>query len=292
MAIGTTAALIAAGVGAAASIGGAALQSRAAGKAADAQAAAVGQGVNVTRQNFLDAMDLIEPQIRMGDRARNALAYELGIGERPFFSPADLEDPAAPDPALSVVTVPGGIQYETYSDRDNDLQRPIGFDVDKYAVGDQTFLTKEAADNHLAKLLAERDAAKAATPDGFAYKGFEATPGYSFQLAEGQKAIERSAAARGLSLSGATMKANQRYGQGLANQEYGNYLNRLASVAGAGQTATGQAFAGYQNNSNALSQLYGAQGNAAASSYIGQANAWNSGIGNAMGFLGNFMGSA
>lgn len=291
MAIGTAAA-IAAGIGAVASVAGGALQARAADKAADAQAAAVGAGVNVTRQNFLDAMNLIEPQIRYGDRARAALAYETGIGERPFFRPSDLEDPQAPDPALSVVTIPGGIQYETYNDRDNDLQRPVGFDVEKFAVGDQTFLTREAADAHLQKLLAEREAAKAATEGGFAYQGFKETPGYQFQLSEGQKAIDRSAAARGMALSGSAIKAHQRFSQGLANQTYGEYLNRLQALSGAGQTATGQAFAGYQNNSNTLASLYGAQGNAAASSYIGQANAWNGGIGNALGFLGNFMGSA
>lgn len=290
MAIGTAAA-IAAGIGAVASVAGGALQARAAGKAADAQAAAVGQGVNVTRQNFLDAMNLIEPQIKYGDRARRALAYETGIGERPFFTPDDLKDPVE-DPALSVVTVPGGPQYDVAYDRDNEVNKLVGFDVEKFAVGDQTFLTREAADAHLQKLLAEREAAKAATEGGFAYQGFKETPGYQFQLAEGQKAIDRSAAARGMALSGSAIKAHQRFSQGLANQTYGEYLNRLQALSGAGQTATGQAFAGYQNNSNTLASLYGAQGNAAASSYIGQANAWNQGIGNALGFLGNFMGSA
>lgn len=281
--------MVAAAIGAVAAIAGAALSANAAKKAGDKQAAAVGAGIDVTRQNFLDAMGLIEPQIRMGDRARDALAYELGIGERPFFSPSDLEAPVE-DPALSVVTVPGGPRYVEGNDRDNIISVLSGFDVDKFAVGDQTFLTREAADNHLAKLLAEREAMKANEPGSFAYQGFKATPGYEFQLAEGKKAIERSAAARGMALSGNTLKDLTRFRMGTANQEYGNYLNRLAAMSGAGQTATGQAFAGYQNNSNALANLYGAQGNAAASSYIGQANAWNSGIGNAAGFLGNYMG--
>lgn len=45
-------------------------------------------------------------------------------------------------------------------------------------------------------------------------------PGYAFRLAEGQKALERSAAARGGLLSGATLRGTQRFGQELASQEY------------------------------------------------------------------------
>jgi len=55
---------------------------------------------------------------------------------------------------------------------------------------------------------------------------FEESPGYQFRLAEGQKAIERSAAARGGALSGAAMKAGMRYGQDFATNDYDNFLRR------------------------------------------------------------------
>lgn len=51
-------------------------------------------------------------------------------------------------------------------------------------------------------------------------------PGYAFRLAEGQKALERSAAARGGLLSGRTLKGTQRYGQELASQEFANAYER------------------------------------------------------------------
>jgi len=51
-------------------------------------------------------------------------------------------------------------------------------------------------------------------------------PPCQFRLAEGQKAIERSAAARGILNSGSTRKALERYGQGMASQEYRNAYNR------------------------------------------------------------------
>lgn len=85
---------------------------------------------------------------------------------------------------------------------------------------------------------------------------FQADPGYAFRLAEGQKALERSAAARGGLISGGALKAATGYGQEMGSQEFArareralsNYgtnvarsdtgYNRLAGLAGVGQTAT------------------------------------------------------
>jgi hypothetical protein len=72
---------------------------------------------------------------------------------------------------------------------------------------------------------------------------FKTSPGYQFRVSEGQKALERSAAARGNVLSGAQLKALTRFGQQTASQEYQNYLNQLALMQqqglGAAQTAVG-----------------------------------------------------
>lgn len=68
---------------------------------------------------------------------------------------------------------------------------------------------------------------------------FYTSPDYGFRLSEGQKAIDRSAASRGMLLSGAQVKASNRFGQETASGEYGNYVNRLLAAAGMGQTATG-----------------------------------------------------
>jgi len=128
-------------------------------------------------------------------------------------------------------------------------------------------------------------------------------PGYQFRMQEGQKALERSASARGTLNTGGTMKAAQAYGQGLASQEYGNVynraigeyqqaynifennqagrFNRLASLAGMGQTAAGQLnSAAGAYGANAGNLMMG-QGNALAAGQVGAANAWNEGLGNA-----------
>jgi hypothetical protein len=56
-------------------------------------------------------------------------------------------------------------------------------------------------------------------------------PGYGFRFAEGMKGLERSAAARGGLLSGATLKGITRYGQDMGSQEYQNAFNRYLRPA-------------------------------------------------------------
>jgi hypothetical protein len=60
----------------------------------------------------------------------------------------------------------------------------------------------------------------------FGMSDFQADPGYAFRLGEGQKALERSAAARGGLISGGALKAATRYGQDMGSQEYQNAFNR------------------------------------------------------------------
>jgi len=66
---------------------------------------------------------------------------------------------------------------------------------------------------------------------------FLQSPGYQFRLSEGMRSIEKSQAARGNLLSGGAMKELGSFSQGLASDEYGNYLNSLFQTAGMGQQA-------------------------------------------------------
>lgn len=58
------------------------------------------------------------------------------------------------------------------------------------------------------------------------------TNAYRFRFNQGQQALERSAAARGMLNSGNTLAALADYGQGAASQEYGDEFNRLSSAVG------------------------------------------------------------
>lgn len=96
---------------------------------------------------------------------------------------------------------------------------------------------------------------------------FKASPGYNFMRQEAQTAVDRSAAARGMTMSGATIKASQGRAADLASLDYNNFMNRLAASSGVGQTATSQTAAlGANAASNAGNALMAA-GNARASGY-------------------------
>jgi hypothetical protein len=103
-------------------------------------------------------------------------------------------------------------------------------------------------------------------------------PSYQFRLGEGMKALERQAAARGGLISGGALKAAQRYGQDYASQEFGNAYNRLAAMAGIGQTATGAMGNAAGNFGANAGQNYMGAANARASGYVGGANAITGGL--------------
>lgn len=58
------------------------------------------------------------------------------------------------------------------------------------------------------------------------------TNAYKFRFNQGQQALERSAASKGMLNSGNTLAALADYGQGAASQEYGNEFNRLSGAVG------------------------------------------------------------
>jgi len=70
---------------------------------------------------------------------------------------------------------------------------------------------------------------------------FKASPGYQYAVNQAMQGARRTASASGLGGSGAEQAELQRRAEGLASQEYGQYQNRLSSLAGSGQQAAGQA---------------------------------------------------
>jgi hypothetical protein len=105
-------------------------------------------------------------------------------------------------------------------------------------------------------------------------------PGFQFRMAEGQRALERSAAARGGLNSGATLRSLTRYSQGVASDEFANRFNRLAGIAGMGQGAAQNLGAAGGQYANSAGSLYGAMGNARAAGSMGMANAISGGAQN------------
>ena len=66
---------------------------------------------------------------------------------------------------------------------------------------------------------------------------FQSSPGYQYQVQQGLRGVDASAASQGILRSGATIKAEETLGSNLANQDFGNYWNRLQQLSGNGLTA-------------------------------------------------------
>jgi len=127
----------------------------------------------------------------------------------------------------------------------------------------------------------------------FTMSDFQNDPGYNFDLQQGSQAIQRAAAATGGLQSGGTLKSLSDYAQGQASNEYENaynrfmnnqntQFNRLASIAGIGQTANGQIGQAGMNMANQVGANITGAGNASAAAQIAQGNTW----GNALSSLG------
>lgn len=97
-------------------------------------------------------------------------------------------------------------------------------------------------------------------------QGFQESPGYQYVLDQALRGANRGANAQGLYGSGARANALTRTAAGLASQEYGNWYNRLAALAGIGQTATQAALP-------AITQGIQGQGSAAGAATAGAGQA-------------------
>jgi hypothetical protein len=114
-------------------------------------------------------------------------------------------------------------------------------------------------------------------PEGSAraVAAFQNDPGYNFAMGQGNNAVLANAARTGSLASGNTNIDLTKFAQGLANQQYGNYVNRLQPFLGAGQTAAGGVAGVNMGQGNALAGLDTGLGNAlyGADTSIGKAQA-------------------
>lgn len=117
----------------------------------------------------------------------------------------------------------------------------------------------------------------------------EMDPGYGFRLGEGMKALERMQAARGNMLSGGAMKAGQRYAQDYASGEYGNAYNRLANIAGLGQTTGTQLGTAAQQFGTNASGVMGQEANALAAGRVGRGSAYAGGVQGGLNAYSNYL---
>lgn len=290
--------------------------------AANTQAASADRATQLQKQMFDKQVELQAPFREAGLSANNRLAYLLGLSPDGFgggsgsgmgamtrsLTAADLVDESggdwrpnadlyAADPGYKAAWDNFMSQHAAKYGVNPNIARGSGLDFTEgalasgaYGAFDLTRYNQSVAERAAAsKTNAQNDPAFGSLMRRFSMADFEADPGYAFRMKEGLSAVESGAAASGGLLSGAAQKALQKYGQGLASQEYGNaynrftadqtnQYNRLAGLVNTGQGATNQT----SNAAAAFGQQAGANaigaGNAIASGQIGQANALVGGI--------------
>lgn len=104
----------------------------------------------------------------------------------------------------------------------------------------------------------------------------QATPGYNWALQQGVNALDRSAASRGLALSGPQRNAVQTYGQNFAlANAWQPYLQGLQSLSGQGLSAGGMSGNWAMQAGQQIGQDYMSAANAQAQAMIQEQNAKN-----------------
>lgn len=140
-------------------------------------------------------------------------------------------------------------------------------------------------------------------PEAFAYSPnkYVASAGYQSSLEEGLRGVRNRFAAGGGTLSGAALKATEEYGRRKALQDQREFdatdyaraldaynsrvaqsntgYNRLAAMAGLGQTAGTQIGTAGQNYATNAGNLMGQAGQATAAGQLGMGNTYNSMLG-------------
>jgi hypothetical protein len=99
------------------------------------------------------------------------------------------------------------------------------------------------------------------------------TPGFQFQTEQGTRALNASRSAGGTS-GGTLIKDFARFNQGTAASFYQDYANRLANLAGTGQTAANQAGNQAIATGRGVGNTLMTAGGARASGILGQGNAF------------------
>lgn len=106
-------------------------------------------------------------------------------------------------------------------------------------------------------------------------------PGYQFGMQQGQQALDRKASAMGGRVSGAALKSAARFGTNYASTGYGaayqrrqDRLNRLAALAGIGQTATGASAAAGTAAAENISGLMERGGDNQGSARLARGTVW------------------
>ena len=231
----TVAAIAVAGVGAAASIGGSMMASKAQGKAGQQAQAAQNQNLQQQQQLAAQARDQNIPII--SDAARQAMGYVAPYAESGQQANTALQQ------QMGLIPDANGYFNNTLTNNfDNAAyQKDVGYTPltsNRFSREQYGKLNGVPAlvSNTLSADEWKNDGTGTYTATPTTLEELQATPGYQFQLQQGLQSVNNSAAAKGSLMSGATLKSLNNYAQGQASTGFADAWNR-------GQQAYQNAFA-------------------------------------------------
>jgi hypothetical protein len=247
-------------------------------------------------------------------KALDALNNQMGLGRSSLLSYDDWlkANPNAGAGAQAPSVGGGGKSIRDYAHAGAEIGDVLGLDPFGSKKKKKKKQQQQAAANAAATDQAQRGAYDAYVTDfnnsraedpgtfgdlnrDFTLADFQKDPGYEFRLSEGEKGINRAAAARGGLVSGAALKDLDRYDQDYASGEFSNAynrfnndrasrFNRLSTMAGLGTSATTQLINNNQTTANNVGDLMTQVGNVNAARDISRGNA----NADAVTTLGNF----
>lgn len=288
-------------------------QSKAAGKAADASAAASQQAIAAQREMYDQIRADNAPWRNTGEASLNKLAHLMGLSGS--VSSLASKQSANLDGKSLVDTAGGDFRpnqelYNSNAGYKTAYDAVYKANMDKYGVA-PNLSRKSNADSfesQIRQAYQPVDSTETATDysndpsygsllKSFSMDDYVEDPGYQFRLSEGQKGLDRSAAARGGLQSGSALKAAANYSQNAASNEYGNaysrynnnqntIYNRLMGVSGSGQSANNATSAAGSNYANQVGSNFMQNGDNQGNAQLAAGNARGSaysGISKALG---------
>lgn len=243
------------GVGAVASVAGGVISSSGAKSAANASAAASDRASQVQQQIYGENKQLMQPFVNTGTAAMGNINALLGI------SPTQ---PAAAPTQPGATGMTGGLGV---------LGGLGGMIAPRPATTPTTGTVNTAQPT---QPTAQQ-----------AFDTYRNSTGYQFRVGQGMDAINSGYAGAGTLQSGAAMRAISDYGQGMASQEFGNYMNALGNQQALGFSGASAVAGVGQNYANNLGSIYQQNGANQANAALAGANA----MGNSFNNIGNLAGS-
>ena len=276
--------------GAIAAFGGvasAAIGSSGASSAARQSAAASDRAAALQQQQYDQNKATLAPYVQAGLPATQQINALLGLGD-------------GTDWAATVQNDPAKLQdyYTHWSGGPNALGNMTLADYGKFAYGnDIAYKRGDIAGNDGQKFagadpnyqgmdLSQYSGTNAAAR---AFDQFRNSTGYDFRVKQGMNALNSGYAGAGTIKSGAAIKGAVDYGQGMASQEFGNYLNALGTQQGVGLSAAGAQAGVGTNYANSLGSIYMQNGANQANASLVKASAIGGGLAGAANIAGSIL---